>query len=475
MSRPMRTLAGGFTIALIWLTVVPALAQERLFLIQHAFGAPSLLAELDTSDATLGTVLRTTHLPAGTQAIPVAGGRYLILYWGPGPLVSSKTLAVFDTRTFTGSIVPQWTLPGPILLAPDEYRPRVFYRTMTEVGVIEGPSFVPTALRTTGVDSPGCYEFASCWLLKYAAATNTLVLTRKFRSLASQDEVLSIDAETGAVRSSVTLDAQSPAALLVNNGGRTLSVPMHTGLYEDTEIHTYDLDTLAFLSRTTSYRSYPHPLRLWDFDVTRQRILGWTAWGPSGQTCANTPWVFALNANLALTASVELSDLDFSIGPDSMDVMASTVRNRTFVFMSQQRYTGETCPTTPTPNKVFLVSLNAVNLQPLAKVDLGKLLNAGPGDRYAILLSPPPPPSPLAHTINGRQVELTWRDPGDSTHFVVEVGTVPGRSNLGIVHVGNATQWTVDNVPSGQYYARVRALNDVGMSLTSNEVVVVVP
>lgn len=231
MLRPLRKLLVTFSIALGWLIVVPAFAQERLFLLQHTFGGPSLLAELDTSDAGLGTALRTTPLPAGTGAIPVAGGRYLILYWGTGPLVSPTTLAVFDTRTFSGSIVRHWTLPGPVLLAADEFRPRVFYRTMTEVGVIEGPSFVPRVLRATGVDSPGCYVYADCWLLKYAAATNTVLLTRKFSSLPSRDEVLSIDAETGAVRNSVTLDAHSPGALLVNNVARTLSVPM-----------TFDLD-----------------------------------------------------------------------------------------------------------------------------------------------------------------------------------------------------------------------------------------
>lgn len=91
-----------------------------------------------------------------------------------------------------------------------------------------------------------------------------------------------------------------------------------------------------------------------------------------------------------------------------MYVMPSTVRNRTFVFMSQRQYTGESCPMTPTPNKVFLVSLDAVTLRPLANVDLGKVLNANrkpiPTDRAAILLTPPPPPSPLAFTITGRNV-----------------------------------------------------------------------
>ena len=58
---------------------------------------------------------------------------------------------------------------------------------------------------------------------------------------------------------------------------------------------------------------------------------------------------------------------------------------------------------------------------------------------------------------------------------MVEVGTVPGRSDLGILDVGKTTAWGVDGVPAGTYYVRVRADNDVGPSPPSNEVVVTVP
>ena len=57
----------------------------------------------------------------------------------------------------------------------------------------------------------------------------------------------------------------------------------------------------------------------------------------------------------------------------------------------------------------------------------------------------------------------------------MQVGTEPSRSNLATLHVGNVTQFTVENVPPGQYYVRVRAVNDVGLSQNSNEVILFVP
>ena len=122
----------------------------------------------------------------------------------------------------------------------------------------------------------------------------------------------------------------------------------------------------------------------------------------------------------------------------------------------------------------FLMALNATTLEPLATVDLlGPDVPFQSFSATAILLSPPPPPGLLPPGISGRRVELTWCDHGDATHFVVQVGSQPGRSNLATIHVGNATQFTSD-APPGRYYVRVQALNDVGLSLASNQVVVVV-
>ena len=122
-----------------------------------------------------------------------------------------------------------------------------------------------------------------------------------------------------------------------------------------------------------------------------------------------------------------------------------------------------------------LMAMDPRTLRPLARADLigpdGALEHAS---YHAILLSPPPPPLALAHTVSGRSVELTWRDPGDATHFLIQVGSEPGRSNLGTFHVGAVTQFGSE-VPPGRYYVRARAVNDVGLSVPSNEVVVEVP
>jgi hypothetical protein len=115
--------------------------------------------------------------------------------------------------------------------------------------------------------------------------------------------------------------------------------------------------------------------------------------------------------------------------------------------------------------------MEADTLRPAVTVDLIRTSGFAPGAGQTILLAPPPPPTALTAAVAGRHVDLQWRDPGDATHFVVEVGTLPGRSNLGMLHT-NAPRFAAEGVPSGRYYVRVRALNDVGMSLTSNEVLV---
>jgi hypothetical protein len=56
-----------------------------------------------------------------------------------------------------------------------------------------------------------------------------------------------------------------------------------------------------------------------------------------------------------------------------------------------------------------------------------------------------------------------------------EAGTVSGGSNLGVAATGNLDSSFSTGVPSGTYFARVRAANAFGHSAASNEVTVVVP
>lgn len=67
---------------------------------------------------------------------------------------------------------------------------------------------------------------------------------------------------------------------------------------------------------------------------------------------------------------------------------------------------------------------------------------------------------------------MIWVAPPLSTitNYVVEAGTAPGAANLGTVSV-SATAFTAGGVPAGTYFLRVRAVNTVGSSVASNEVV----
>jgi len=70
---------------------------------------------------------------------------------------------------------------------------------------------------------------------------------------------------------------------------------------------------------------------------------------------------------------------------------------------------------------------------------------------------------------------LSWQAPaGDDadspTGYVIEAGSAPGLSDLARISVGMASSFQ-SPVPPGTYYVRVRAVNELGLSDPSNEVV----
>ena len=93
-----------------------------------------------------------------------------------------------------------------------------------------------------------------------------------------------------------------------------------------------------------------------------------------------------------------------------------------------------------------------------------------------LVLQGPSVPGPVGLTASasGGTATLTWTAPSGgtpATHYVLDVGSAPGLSNLGVVNVGNVTSLSA-NVPPGVYHVRVRAANAAGTSTPSNEVVV---
>ncbi len=88
----------------------------------------------------------------------------------------------------------------------------------------------------------------------------------------------------------------------------------------------------------------------------------------------------------------------------------------------------------------------------------------------------PPVLDPLQ--LAGRSVNLTWTLPASSpdvTGYVLEVGAQPGTANLASVALGRLAAFTGPGVPPGRYFVRVRAVNAVGTSAPSNEMLIDVP
>ena len=64
---------------------------------------------------------------------------------------------------------------------------------------------------------------------------------------------------------------------------------------------------------------------------------------------------------------------------------------------------------------------------------------------------------------------------GKARKVTVRIAEMTPGQRLASTPIGRPTALTVQNVPPGVYYVRLRATNEVGTSQTSNEVRVVVP
>ncbi|MEZ5420750.1 MAG: fibronectin type III domain-containing protein [Vicinamibacterales bacterium] len=88
----------------------------------------------------------------------------------------------------------------------------------------------------------------------------------------------------------------------------------------------------------------------------------------------------------------------------------------------------------------------------------------------------PGAPTGLAAAVAGSTVTLTWSAAttgGSSTSYLVEAGTAPGLSDLGVVSSAAATL-TVPAVPDGTYSVRVRAMGPAGTSPPGPDLTVIV-
>jgi hypothetical protein len=87
----------------------------------------------------------------------------------------------------------------------------------------------------------------------------------------------------------------------------------------------------------------------------------------------------------------------------------------------------------------------------------------------------PAQPTALRIVATGSSITLTWVSPTNVavSDYLLEVGNSPGASNADSRTV-SGTSFTLTNVPTGTYYARVKARNACGVGAVSSEASVVV-
>jgi hypothetical protein len=118
---------------------------------------------------------------------------------------------------------------------------------------------------------------------------------------------------------------------------------------------------------------------------------------------------------------------------------------------------------------VNLAVVDSRTFAPLGYANLGN-------DRSSALrlVTAPGAPRAFSATALGHDVTLDWTNVGAASHFVLEVGVGPGRTDAS-VFLGASTHVIFAHVPSGTYYLRLRGGNEFGGGRSSQEIQVVVP
>ncbi len=445
--------------ALVALVAVPALAQEQIELFTATDIAQTRMVNVDATVRGFGDVLAVTpltHVPTDylNSSAAVAGGRYIA--W----IASSVThpgvdLFLFDrrARTVATATTALPTLPAGasfpsyfIILGADSHRPRLFVREyrVTSTGStqivwtidLQGRPPVALATPTSGLSGFG-----------YAAETDEAFLNDS--GGAGATTMLVVNATTGAEVRRFTQPLASNGALTepggrvvwVNDGLGMRTLDARTGTVLATSpffqngSSTYDPSRGVLFVRQSDFLVVVDPLRL--TEVARVRV-------------AFTPQ----------QASVS----------ESADTLLGRWMTGAYVVRSSYRYGNTTC------NDISIDALDATGAR-WATADI--LTRLGPGGNAAcyargFLFRSPFAPAAIAASVAGNVVSLTWKDPGDTTHFELEFGFAPGQ-RAGAIAVGAATSIAIPGVPPGVYYVRVKAHNEVGPSPASNDVRVVVP
>jgi hypothetical protein len=444
-------------------------AQDRLFaLLPQSLHGQGRLIEIDTRPGLAGRIRRDIPVPRVEPASPfdpvspldykptlhsIGSGRYLVWLSNDGRVVN-----LVDTMTSRVSTLP--VLPGGSrIVAVDSGRSRVFADTVGETFILDGQLGTVRSVQHETSFGP-FYSSKGA----YASSIERLFIGRP-SNFEGSFVVDVVDVTAGRLERTFPLAAGFVTGIAVDADGRRLFVA------GSQELHVYDAQNGALLMQFPGFRGAALlNENVLQIDESRRRLF-LTMDGPPGIPrigLGNYVAAFDLDTLALLGVASDPIPPNWSF---DMQLLAGP-RSPLYIFNSFP-VAEDRCPTARL--EVYEPESGALRQRVDALQLWGGLTGVSVCRAHLALQSPPVPPTLHAPAAGGRQVTLSWTASYDALHYDIEAGSAPGLSDLAVSPGHTSTSLTIDGVPPGRYFVRVRAINWVGRSLPSNEVEIVVP
>jgi hypothetical protein len=459
-----RTLVTSCVCLLVTTATPAAFAQPRLFV-----RTASEVVELDPRPALLGTVIRRFALPAGVStrwsgnAVSFAGGQFLVWTTAPG-FGPGGAVVLLNTRSGAVHQVA-WPEFSPTTVLGTDGFDRLL---VLGHNYASGRELVLVAdARSGSMRFLDMGRIADYQVYAYAPASDLLFVSNPVLVFGggSNFDIDVIHASTGTLLKTIHNPYIFPNGLLTDAAGTRLFVS------DELRAFAFDVASGTLLASNTFDQFVGGLLH----DERRNRLIA--------SVPPHTPdYLVGISAfsadSLQLIGTVQVPKLP--LPPPTPDTAPALTQHVDFSGLSATLFVlqavevrhkyghGYEC------HESQLIALDAGTGRLRQTVSTTDALGFGSCGADLVRITEPAPPIAGTLDVAGHQVTLTWEAPFGATHYELEVGTAPGLTNIGTVPTVEP-RFVVNDVPSGTYYVRVRAINTIGKSSASREVQIVVP